>query len=284
MDPEAGIFVVIDGVGGYAAGEVAAAMACQIIGQCLQEATDPSEERLRKAITTANNEIFQRSQDDEAVRDMACVLTAVVIQGGLVNYGHVGDTRLYEIRHAGINKITKDHSVVGLREDAGELTEEEAMAHERRHEILRDVGSSYRHIDDEPFVDIDEFSFAPDSALLLCSDGLTDAVPNHLIHETVTAHAGAPEESVSALIELARERGGRDDITVIVVEGTAFASSPRVWPSGGQDTAPPSFDAEAAPVPDTLGQRLFLFGGGVLAGFLTALLLYFFIPYWHTHW
>lgn len=221
-DPERGIFIVIDGVGGYEAGEVAAEIARDLVSMRLRYRSGTIEERLRKAITTANKAIFFQSRTQPSQHGMACVLTAAVVHGGRVTVGHVGDTRLYEIHAHGICKITRDHSLVGMREDRGELTEWEAMLHPRRNEILRDLGSEWHELEDEGFIDIYSFDFSPESALVLCSDGLTDLVPSEVIYQTMLDHAGRPEESVQALLELANHAGGQDNITAIVVEGERF--------------------------------------------------------------
>ncbi|QXD14059.1 protein phosphatase 2C domain-containing protein [Rhodocaloribacter litoris] len=222
-EPACGHFAVIDGVGGYAAGEVAAALARDLIAAQLRRGTGTPGERIRQAIVAANRVIYQQGRSHPGRRGMACVLTVAVVEDGFVTVGHVGDTRLYVIRRDGITKVTRDHSVVGLREDRGELSEWEAMLHPRRNEILRDVGSVWWAPEDEAWVDLYRFPFLPDTALLLCSDGLTDLVPSDVLRQTVLAHAGHPGRSVAALIDLANRAGGYDNITVIVVEGEAFA-------------------------------------------------------------
>src|SRR6185503_13547297 len=105
---------------------------------------------------------------------MACVLTAAIVEHGRATIGHVGDTRLYKLRGDRIEKVTKDHSPVGEREDANELTELQAMRHPRRNEVFRDVGSEIHRPSDADFVDIEEIPFEADASLLLCSDGLSD--------------------------------------------------------------------------------------------------------------
>src|SRR6185436_8134165 len=104
----------------------------------------------------------------------ACVLTVAVIEDGLATIGHVGDTRLYKFQRDRVEKVTRDHSPVGEREDSNDLSESEAMRHPRRNEVYRDVGSDPHQPDDADFVDACEIAFVPDAALLLCSDGLTD--------------------------------------------------------------------------------------------------------------
>jgi serine/threonine protein phosphatase PrpC len=140
--------------------------------------------------------------------------------------GHVGDTRLYKLRGGRIDKLTRDHSPVGEREDAGDLTEREAMQHRRRNEVYRDVGSE-RHDPDEPgFIDVGRHPFEPDAAILLCSDGLSDMVSSEEIAGIVRAGAGHPQRVVRDLIDAANDAGGKDNVTVVYVEGSAFAASP----------------------------------------------------------
>jgi parallel beta-helix repeat protein len=144
--------------------------------------------------------------------------------------GHVGDSRLYEIRGKQIRKITHDHSPVGQREDAGELTESEAMRHPRRNEVFRDVGSEAHEPDDPDFIEIVRFPFEPDSALLLCSDGLSDQVASADIRAAVARNAGHPEKAARELVEAANRAGGKDNVTVAIVEGEQFLGDPVAAP------------------------------------------------------
>ena len=133
--------MVIDGVGGQAAGGEAAALALSMLRARLERETGPVDQRVREAIAVANNEIHRAAASRADWNGMACVLTVAVMKDGVATVGHVGDTRLYKIRDGRIEKITRDHSPVGEREDAGELSESEAMRHPRRNEVYRDVGS-----------------------------------------------------------------------------------------------------------------------------------------------
>lgn len=221
-DRDRGIFIVVDGMGGEAAGEEAAHRALDCIRQRLENETGTVARRIREAITSANNDVYRLSQARPEWRGMACVLTAAVIENGHVHIGHVGDTRLYQISDGEIRKVTSDHSPVGRREEAGELHELEAMRHPRRNEVYRDVGSRLHKPDDEDFIDYIQISFESDSALLLCSDGLTDMVTSAEILKTVRRNAGNPRQCVRDLIDLANEAGGKDNISVIVAEGNDF--------------------------------------------------------------
>ncbi len=270
-DPERGIFVVIDGLGGYAAGEVAARLACDFVSRGLAQTEGTATERLRVAITEANNAIYQHGQANSEQRGMACVLTAALIEDGQVTVGHVGDTRLYEVRRDGIRKITRDHSPVGLREDIGDLSEFEAMNHPRRSEILRDLGSERHSPNDEHFIDIYQFDWAEDSALLLCSDGLTDLAPKGAIHQILIDHAGDPEKGVQTLVELANEMGGVDNVTVLIVEGPAFRQPLPKEPAEQFAAPEPPEKAAAAPpdrAPRLLRSRVAFFAYGWLVGCL----------------
>src|SRR6185369_9271126 len=180
-DATRGILVVIDGVGGQAAGGKAADVALSMLRARLERETGAIAQRIREAITIANNEIFRLAATRPEWHGMACVLTVVVVENGLATIGHVGDTRLYKLRDNRIEKITRDHSPVGEREDAQEISEREAMRHPRRNEVYRDVGSDPHEAADDEFVDIAEIHFESDAALLLCSDGLTDLVDSTAI-------------------------------------------------------------------------------------------------------
>ncbi|MBZ5585479.1 MAG: protein phosphatase 2C domain-containing protein [Acidobacteriia bacterium] len=223
-DQERGIFLVIDGIGGQAAGEKAAAIAKERIRARLERQTGSVEQRVREAITVANNEILRASHSNPEWEGMACVLTVAVLDDGAAVVGHVGDSRLYKIRGGEIQKITHDHSPVGQREDAGELTEAEAMRHPRRNEVFRDVGSEEHEPGDPDFIEILRIPFEPDSALLLCSDGLSDQVPSVEIRRIVERRAGDPETAARELIEAANRAGGKDNVTVLVVEGGQFTA------------------------------------------------------------
>ena len=225
---EEGVFLVVDGLGGHAAGEKAAETAVEVIQAELAARQGDVEQRVRQAIAAANNRICDLAGENEAWRGMACVLTLAVMDGDRVVVGHVGDSRLYLVWNGAIRKLTSDHSPVGEREDRGELTENEAMAHPRRHEVFRDVGSLRRPPDEEEFIEIKEFLFRPDAALLLCSDGLSDQVPSATINELIERYDGDPEAVARSLVNAANKAGGNDNVTAIFVAASEFigASSP----------------------------------------------------------
>ncbi|HVG08102.1 MAG TPA: protein phosphatase 2C domain-containing protein [Thermoanaerobaculia bacterium] len=226
-EPERGIFAVVDGVGGESGGEVASQIATDVLRARLSRRTTDLDRLVREAIALANRQIFERAQADPRLAGMSCVLTVALLDGDQATIGHVGDSRLYLLRPGEIRKITRDHSPVGTREDAGEISEDEAMHHPRRNEIFRDVGSAPHEPDDQGFVEIHQIPFDADSALLICSDGLSDLVPSARIRQAVEAHAGDPQAAIDQLIDEANEAGGKDNISIVIVEGERYAERVR---------------------------------------------------------
>jgi serine/threonine protein phosphatase PrpC len=218
IDAQRGIFLVVDGLGGHAAGERAAEIAVDIISTRLSRRTGASEKRIQEAFALASTEIYQASSRNPEWAGMACVATLALIEGDQVTVGHVGDSRLYLLTPGNIQKITRDHSPVGEMEDSQKLTESEAMLHPRRNEVYRDLGSAAHTPNDTDFVEIHSFSLAQQSALLLCSDGLTDQVTAADIRLLIEQHAGDPDKAARALVDAANEAGGKDNVTVIVLE------------------------------------------------------------------
>ena len=225
VDPRLGLFIVVDGVGGQAAGGRAADIALDVIRRRLTSGLTPSAAAIREAITDANNEVLREAGSRPAWNGMACVLTVAMIRGDRALVGHVGDTRLYKLHGGTIQKITADHSPIGEREDAGEISELDAMQHPRRNEVYRDVGSEPHEPGDAGFVDVRETTWEPDAALLLCSDGLTDLVSSEAIHGIIRRSAGHPDQVAQQLVQAANGAGGKDNITVVYVEGEQFARS-----------------------------------------------------------
>jgi len=236
FDATRGILVVIDGVGGQAAGGKAADVALSMLRSRLERQTGTTAQRIREAITIANNEIFRLALTRPEWNGMACVLTVAIVENGIATIGHVGDTRLYKLRDNRIEKVTKDHSPVGEREDSGEISELQAMRHPRRNEVYRDVGSEPHDGTDSDFIDIEEIPFEPDAALLLCSDGLTDLVDSSTIADIARGCAGDPETVTRSLIDAANAAGGKDNVTVVYAEGDRFAATQSATRSlcGGQ--------------------------------------------------
>ena len=245
VDVDNGIFLVVDGVGGHAAGEVAANIAADRIRRRVERQDAPAHVRVREAITLANREILLKAETDPALAGMACVLTLAVLDGPELTIGHVGDSRLYRLDSRGISKLTHDHSPIGELEDAREISETDAMLDERRNEVYRDVGSEPRDPDAENFIELIRTRFDEDAALLLCSDGLTDMLSALELNRIVRLHAGTPDAAVAALIAAANAAGGKDNITAIVVEGPQF----RHTPDGGRAYPPLAPESQVPTLP-----------------------------------
>lgn len=220
LDEHTVLAVAIDGVGGYEGGEVAAEMAQKEIPAYLKEFTRGERlELLKQAVVCANNAIYDRRRLDTARPDMSCVLTAALIDAGrmVVDMVHVGDTRMYQYHHGELRKLSHDHSLVGYREEIGDLTEEEAMHHPQRNVISRVVGSDHHEVGDSDFLEAAEFPLLPNSTFLLCSDGLTDLITSKQI-VAILERSISLEEKTQALIDAANDAGGKDNITVVLVD------------------------------------------------------------------
>lgn len=210
---------VIDGVGGYHGGEVAAAIASEEILKTLEKSKGDLIPQMITAFKRANAEIYKKKQEDKEHDQMACVATLVVAdpQNNRFVYAHVGDTRLYLLRDGSLIKISKDHSFVGYLEDSGRLTEAAAMKHPKRNEINKALGFSEEIDTDDTYIETGESPFLPGDMLLLCSDGLTDMVDKKDITHLITGNDSL-EQKTAALIEAANVNGGNDNITVVLVK------------------------------------------------------------------
>lgn len=210
-----GVFIVADGMGGHAAGEVASEMAVRIIGRALSDIVGRSEveaaEVMREAITEANAAIFQRTLVESDKRGMGTTATAMVINGPRYLIGQVGDSRAYMLREQQLWQITKDHSYVQEQVDAGYLTPEQARTHPYSNVITRCVGAN-----SEVAPDIYVGALRTGDTYLLASDGLTGMVEDPDLLAIMRSGRGAAE-LVDKLIAEANRRGGLDNVTVIVV-------------------------------------------------------------------
>nr|WP_294793653.1 protein phosphatase 2C domain-containing protein [uncultured Mucilaginibacter sp.] len=210
---------VIDGVGGYHGGEVAAEIAREEILKELEKDKGDLIPEMISAFKEASAKIYRERQNNKEHNQMACVATLVVadVQNNQFVYAHVGDTRLYLLRDGTLVKISKDHSFVGYLEDSGRLTETAAMKHPKRNEINKALGFSEQIDEDETYIETGQSPFLPGDMLLLCSDGLTDMVDKKDITNLITGN-DTLQQKVAALIEAANNNGGNDNITVVLVK------------------------------------------------------------------
>lgn len=210
---------VIDGVGGYHGGEIAAAILKEELSKRLSVQSSAIIPDMSTAFRKANQTILDRKISEPEYAEMACVATSLVADttNNKFYYAHVGDTRLYLYRDGSLVKISKDQSFVGFLEDSGRLNEGAAMAHPKRNEINKAVGFSNQIDTDEGYIEIGESPFLPGDLLLLCSDGLTDMVNRDGIL-SMLSQGDSLETKASNLVNLANENGGKDNITVVLVQ------------------------------------------------------------------
>ncbi len=212
--------IAIDGVGGYEGGEIAADIARRTIPEFLLASSNGERvELLKQAVTAANNAIFDAREADPEHGQMSCVLTAAIIDIAQreISMAHVGDSRLYSFHHGELKKLSHDHSLIGYREEIGDLTEEEAMHHPQRNVIGRDVGSQKHKANDDDFIEAQVFPLFPNTTLLFCSDGLTDMITSFTI-TLILSQKGSLEGKASSLIKAALDAGGKDNVTVVLFE------------------------------------------------------------------
>lgn len=210
--------VVVDGVGGNGGGDVAAELASRCISEHFYESerTSNSLDVLQAAVIFANNSIYAQHYNP-CLSNMSCVLTATLInlETGKMDVCHIGDTRLYMLKDSVLTKITSDHSLIGPLEESGEYTEVQAMKHPQRNIITRSVGKDILHWGTE-YIQTHTLQLEP-CTLLLCSDGLYDMVHSQITTQILCEQTPV-EERVDKLIDAALEAGGKDNVTVIVID------------------------------------------------------------------
>ena len=226
---EAKLFLVADGMGGHAAGEIASRIAVDSISEFIvhtkeDDGTWPhaydehytrTTNRLMAALRMANTRVLEAMRKDARLRGMGTTVVACMADGGKMSVAHVGDSRAYMIRNGKISRITSDHSWVFEQVQAGMLTEAEAEKHPLRNVITRALGGA---LSVNP--DASEIDCKPGDVYLLCSDGLTGMVPEEEILKLVTANTDDLEKACRDLIDTANERGGLDNVTAILVKTT----------------------------------------------------------------
>jgi PPM family protein phosphatase len=215
LDCAQGLFIVADGMGGHAAGEVASEMAVKIISRELGSLRGlPDGEaasRLRTAIRKANGAIFERTLAEHEKRGMGTTTTVMVLFSRRYMIGQVGDSRAYLLREGQLLQLTKDHSYVQEQVDAGLLTPEQARTHPYSNVITRCVGANEDVAPDVYFGNLEQ-----NDLVLLASDGLTGMLEDEQLARILTTEDN-PESAVNRMIADANRRGGLDNITAIVI-------------------------------------------------------------------
>lgn len=228
IDEHLGLYMVCDGMGGHAAGEVASRIAAETVKRFL-EATNSDEDltwpfeldeslsmegnRLRTAIRLANRHVLHAIQEKHEYRGMGTTIATVTVFNQMAHLGHVGDSRIYLIRAGELKQVTEDHSWIGEQMRQGILSKDEASRHPLRNVITRALGSR-----EDVEVDVQEQVLQPDDRLLLCSDGLTTMLNDEEISRTVAEAGGDIDKACRRLVDKANDRGGEDNVTVVMVQ------------------------------------------------------------------
>ncbi len=220
--PEKGVFAVIDGMGGAQAGEVAADLTRRAV---LEDAD--REDDLRLPLSRANETIYRRASRNPGEQGMGCVATVARADGPDLTLAHVGDTRAFLASAAGCEQLTRDHTLVADIQEQQGLTETAAARMPGQHQVTRDIGG--RPHEDLSWIDTAKTSFEADDLLLLCTDGLSDLVRDRELFQLLGRARRERQEVadlVNRLIELALERGARDNVTVAVVRRDKVSRKP----------------------------------------------------------
>ncbi len=220
MAHKGALFIVADGMGGHAAGEVASEIAVDTVSNAYyQDDNDDVPTSLTQAIRRANSAIHQRAAENMLRSGMGTTCVAAVLRGNVAYIANIGDSRAYFIRQARIRQISQDHSWVAEQVRAGLLTEEQARTHAQRNVITRSLGT-------QPDVEIDLFRevLEDSDTLILCSDGLSGLINDEDMLNAVDQYM--PQESVYHLVERANENGGPDNITAIVARVQELGEEP----------------------------------------------------------
>jgi protein phosphatase len=227
LNPELGLFLVADGMGGHASGEVASRMAVEIIQEAYQRGVknrnaplvgkpDPklswAANRLLSSVRLANRAIHELGEKEPGYRGMGTTLVGMLMQDDHLLQFHVGDSRIYRLRDGTMEQVTEDHSLVAQQRRLGLLTEEEARSSKAKNVITRAIG-----VLKEVEVDLLPQPWVEGDTYLLCTDGMSDHVSIREMKEVLLSGSERLEDCGDALIQLALEKGGKDNVTVVLV-------------------------------------------------------------------
>ena len=226
-NPDIGLMVLADGMGGYNAGEVASGIAVQIVSELAVEGANREEREdidphsgmmrqsivLRDAVYRANKIIFQTAQSQTHCEGMGTTIVACMFYDNKVSIAHVGDSRAYRLRGDAFEQLTLDHSLLQELVDRGFYSHDEAQRSTNRNYVTRALGV-------EPTVEVEvhEHDVLPDDIYLLCSDGLPDMVEDEDIHLTISTFNASLDVVGQQLIEMANDHGGRDNVSVMLAQ------------------------------------------------------------------
>lgn len=227
VNADLNLYIVADGMGGHLGGDIASRLAVETIEGTIGELEkDPEmtlqevgpsikpgeyQSYLRYAIGLASRRIFEQAESDVTLHGMGTTTVMILVRNNKAYIANVGDSRVYRIRNNKIDQITKDHSLVGEQIRAGMLSEDDARAHRLKNIITKSVG-----FQEDVEADIDIRVLRKGDKFLLCSDGLSNMVKGDEMRDIVATND--PEAGCKRLIDVANERGGDDNITVVIIE------------------------------------------------------------------
>ncbi|THF73276.1 Stp1/IreP family PP2C-type Ser/Thr phosphatase [Cohnella fermenti] len=210
--------VVADGMGGHKAGEIASGLTVESVVASLSSwqeelGSDAAAIRLKELIRRANSVVYETASGNDQYSNMGTTIVLALLDPNAGLIGHIGDSRAYRLRAGELLQLTEDHTLVHELTKSGQLSPEEAATHPRRNVLMRALGT-----DLQVEVDVLRFDWLPGDLLLLCSDGLSSLVEEHLIKDTLTEASSNLEQKAERLIALALLAGGDDNVTVALVE------------------------------------------------------------------
>ena len=214
---EVQLYILADGMGGYNGGEIASQLAVQAAKNYIEnnfkevdKDKDSIIQLLGSSMEYANMVVYEKSKEQPDLQGMGTTLEICLIYNNKVFIGHVGDSRIYRIRKEFIRKLTQDHSYVQKLVKEGTITKEQAVHHPQKNMLMKALGCN-------AFVEPDVMvkGFLKDDILIMCSDGLTNLVSQEEIYENATKNI---EQATKDLVELANDRGGYDNITVVIIK------------------------------------------------------------------
>lgn len=208
--------VIADGMGGHRSGEIASQLAVAMlhrkwVKEKAHTSPEQSEQWLVNTIAEINNKIYSRSQEDKGLEDMGTTVVTAIVTRDYVTVAHIGDSRCYIYNDNGFSQLTEDHSLVNELMRSGEISAQDAKNHPRKNIVLKALGTAGN---DQP--DVKTMGWEPSNKLLLCSDGLTDKVTDHELIMFLDKTKNI-ETIGQQMINLANERGGEDNISLIII-------------------------------------------------------------------
>jgi protein phosphatase len=210
------LFIVADGIGGSARGDLASRIVVETLPKMLKETLDGANTgdlkgRIRKTLIDLSKRLRERTRETPELSGMGSTVTLALIKGSLLLTAHMGDSRIYLFRKGELTRLTRDHSIVQMLIDLKEISPEEAANHPARRHVTQWIG-----MDGEPLPEVNTLKIEPEDRLLLCTDGLTGMLSEPEIARSLS-DLHQPEEACAALVHAANEAGGRDNITVLIV-------------------------------------------------------------------